>query len=330
MPDGPDFTAFEKGVVAEHRSWRKFHALDRARDWVSPDAARTVPARVCDLAAEAPDLKALARPAVLLHPRHSDEPAADRSKVGGTFLWPDDEEWPVCVRHRVPFAPILQLRQDEIPELPFLSGTDLMQLLWCPRDHGWFDLKVFWRSKAGVARPRTEPPSLEYAYPGYVPRPCRLFPERVTEFPGWRDLAVEVRERLPVTLPGDLVARLKPLDWMYRGINYSQPDDVYKFVFHPNYMGCKIGGWPRWNRDPEWPDCPECGRRMGFLLQVDAGEEASVVTPIQEQPLKDAPDDKALTNALNAPGLILISEGTVYLFVCRQCDSWPVRHVGQA
>jgi len=33
----------------------------------------------------------------------------------------------------------------------------------------------------------------------------------------------------------------------------------------------RLGGHPAWVQSAEYPDCPDCGRVMGFLLQVEAG-----------------------------------------------------------
>ena len=37
--------------------------------------------------------------------------------------------------HNTPYAPLMQLRRDDFPELPWPAGKDLFQLLWCPRAH---------------------------------------------------------------------------------------------------------------------------------------------------------------------------------------------------
>ena len=73
---------------------------------------------------------------VRLHPRYGEESPLDASKIGGTFLWPATESWPVCPFHEIPLVTVLQLRASDFPEMPFPPGTDLFQTLWCPREHG--------------------------------------------------------------------------------------------------------------------------------------------------------------------------------------------------
>src|SRR5262249_13762526 len=70
---------------------------------------RTAPQAVYDMGKVFPELAGRSGTAVRLHPRYGDEPPADASKLGGTFLWPAAEGWPVCPAHEVPFVTVLQL-----------------------------------------------------------------------------------------------------------------------------------------------------------------------------------------------------------------------------
>ncbi|MFD7280578.1 hypothetical protein ACFV80_26870 [Streptomyces sp. NPDC059862] len=56
---------------------------------------RTTPPRPVDVEAVFPELAALRRTAIRLHPRRG-TPTAQDSSVGGPMLWPADEPWPVC------------------------------------------------------------------------------------------------------------------------------------------------------------------------------------------------------------------------------------------
>jgi len=62
--------------------------------------SRTTPERPVDIEALFPELSRHRRTATRLHPRPG-TPTAHQSSVGGPFLWPADEPWPVCrERHR--------------------------------------------------------------------------------------------------------------------------------------------------------------------------------------------------------------------------------------
>jgi hypothetical protein len=314
-PNGLD--AEDAARIRDQSDYRAFHRRDRARDWVAPDAARTVPPPPLDVTQVVPALKGLDRKAVLLHPRYSDDPARDEGKMGGTFLWPQDEPWPTCDEHHIPYAPVLQLRAEDFPEVEFRPGTDLMQLLWCPRDHEmWMRPALFWRSRAAVRQPLEAMPSMELGYPGYVPQPCRLFPDRVAEYPSRREVSPQVRQQLE--------------EWNQREHGRREVGRLYIEALS-TYMGCKLGGYADWPMEDETPTCRGCGRRMDLLLTVSTEGRWKEAVPVQEWHLygERARNDKAIENAANAPGLQLIGEGDFYLFICRHCPDWPVRHVTQ-
>ncbi|WP_369254532.1 hypothetical protein [Streptomyces sp. R35] len=90
-----------------------------------------------------------------------------------------------------------QLYLRDIPLLRPPGQADLLQVLWCPYDHDP-DYKpataVFWRSAATVVDVLATPPEpYEANYPGYVPEPCLLAPEAITEYPNSLDLSPEMR-----------------------------------------------------------------------------------------------------------------------------------------
>jgi hypothetical protein len=272
-------------------------------------------------------LKNLERTAVLLHPRHSEEPGEDRSKLGGIFCWPADEAWPHCVEHHVPFAPILQLRRDEFPELEFKAGTNLMQLLWCPGERLVTKWTIVWRDRSSVRRVRAKIPTAENAFPGNLPLPCRLFPERVVEYPDYYELPREIKERLPSRAPDAVVADFKETRRDHDEKTFHEGLQLYSDVFQNNYWGIKLGGWPRWLRDPQTVQCSRCHMNMDYVLQLGAGEQWPMA-PEQEQQLVKARvecnERIALENALNAPGFQLAGDAVYYFFVCRRCEPWEV------
>src|SRR5262245_18643467 len=96
---------------------------------------RTTPRPCLDVTKLVPELRELRKTTVRLHPRRGSVAEPGASKMGGHFLCPAHEPWPVCERHALPLVCILQLRKRDVPELGFRPGTDLFQLLWCPQDH---------------------------------------------------------------------------------------------------------------------------------------------------------------------------------------------------
>jgi hypothetical protein len=260
----------------------------------------------------------------------------DASKLGGTFLWPVEVPWPVCPAHEIPLVTVLQLRAGDFPEMPFPRGADLFQVLWCPREHddipesgekpcpmSWADPRFYWRNRGEVARPRPDNPLPLEAYYEYVPFPCRLLPERVTEFPPVYDL------------PEDLVQRI--YEWEDENLG---PDGMHSCEYEAELSvayGTKVGGNIHWIQFPWQPGCA-CGRPMEHLLTIATVEWNGIGdrrwTPAEEQATFASfpgawdqwPEEhKAVWHALwNPTGLNLGDAGHMQLFVCRHCGRWPI------
>jgi hypothetical protein len=297
---GPAVSSDDLARIAAERRDRDRHLELLSRFRVPPTAVRTTPPPPADVLAAAPELKGLVKVTVRLHPRFSDEPGPDESKLGGRFRWPADEPWPTCEEHGIPFVPVLQLRaEDAPPNLAFFPGSDLLQLLWCPRDH--LTPAVVWRKRAKVTGPPADPPATESAFPGYVPVPCRLFPERVMEFPPAGLLPDSVRDK---------VAGLGGYDELLSAC-----------------PGTKAGGYPWLAKKADSTSCDRCRWPTDFLLAVGGPEwgEANWKRwmPAEEREARSPEADRGYGRA---SGLNL--DRPVNVFVCRRCDGWPVRVVG--
>ncbi len=228
-------------------------------------------------------------------------------------------------------SPCCKLRASDFPEMPFPPGADLFQMLWCPREHGdipecrerpspmfWADPRFCWRNRRQVARPRPDNPAPQEAYYEYVPFPCRLMPERVTEFPSDYDL------------PGDVGLRIS--EWE---VENSGPDEYAAELSVA--CGTKVGGYINWIQSPWQPAC-ECGRPMEHLLTIASVEWNGVGdhrwTPAEEQATFASfpgiwdqwhEEHKAVYRALwNPTGLSLGDAGQMQLFICRHCGRWPI------
>ncbi|MEU4092625.1 DUF1963 domain-containing protein [Streptomyces sp. NPDC026673] len=264
---------------------------------------RRTPPRPLDVEALFPEVVPFRREAVRLHPR-AGAPTCGDSSVGGPLLWPAREPWPECSEHRrgSPMVPVAQIHRSDVPDVvPFPDGCDLLQVLWCPCSHegGWVVPQVCWRSAGAVGEVRQAPPATEAAY-GQVPRPCVVHPELVTEYPSW-DLPYELWD----ALEDRFVQVEKETGWDYQ----------YHLSTAP---GIKLGGYPGWCQDPQWPNCPDCRAPMDHLLTVESTEEADcrqAWTPVEDRDAR-----------LDGPALVLGDLGGVYLFECRTCPGRPFTH----
>ncbi|MFE1827683.1 hypothetical protein [Streptomyces yangpuensis] len=236
----------------------------------------TTPPRPLDIEALFPGLAAHRATATRLHPR-AGRPTARDSHVGGPMLWPADEPWPACDedhRHGGPLLAVAQLYARDVPDLAAgPDGSDLLQVFWCPFDlHGptgyGMHVRLRWRRSAEVREvlaPQPEPAHV--GFDGYVPAPCVLHPERVTEYPYIESLTGEL---------GELVEEWEDAQ---EEAAYEAEDEDEDFAL-PSYQsdlsvapGWKAGGHAAWNvTGPGNMDCHGCGHGMRLLLTVDSYE----------------------------------------------------------
>lgn len=168
----------------------------------------------------------------------------------------------------VPMLPVAQLFLRDIPLLQPPGQADLLQILWCPYEHepdNKPSTALFWRSAAEVGDILATPPEpYEADFPGYVPEPCVLAPEKITEYPNSLDLSPELQLIL------DDWNRWQPAD-----IDSSYADDPREFysTHLGNAPGWKVGGWPPWGRtDPYRCYCAVCEAQMVPLLTIASWE----------------------------------------------------------
>lgn len=245
--------------------------------------------------------------------------------MGGPLLWPRDEPWPRCTDDHEHggdspmMVPVLQLFAADVPELPFPSGTDLLQLLWCPprEDGDLDDLSPIlrWRDSSLVVDVLATPPAPDDAEPDYLPLACVLHPERVTDYASH-------------DLPKDLWNTLTP---RFRRV---QEETSWSYFYHLSVSaGIKVGGYPTWTQDPQWPDCPTCGKRMEHLLTVNSaefdGESWRTWLAVEDTPatgtIWDLPyQERAAIQC--AHNLTLGDMGGIYIFDCRHCPERPYAH----
>lgn len=190
--------------------------------------------------------------------------------------------------HPVPMLPVAQLFLRDIPLLRPAGQADLLQLLWCPYEHEP-DCKpataLFWRSAAEVGDILVAPPEpYEADYPGYVPEPCVLAPEAITDYPNSLELSPELLRMLE--------------DWSrWRAAGVDSSYEAFPSEFYSDHLGdapgWKVGGWAPWGRtDPILRYCAVCEVQMVPLLTIaswewDGGEGISWA-PLEDRAAADS------------------------------------------
>lgn len=156
---------------------------------------------------------------------------------------------PTVTAYESPVAmlPVAQLYARDVPDLHTPRGADLLQVLWCPFDHQAMPrTALFWRSAATVTDVLTtppEPPAMQSA--GYLPEPCLLYPEQVSEYPDHLELSKEHREQIGTWSTWQTV--VADVD------DYASSAGVYYDQELASAPGWKVGGWPRWGATDPTP-----------------------------------------------------------------------------
>lgn len=178
---------------------------------------------------------------------------------GGNFLGAENEEVPVCNRSGRSMHPILQIRIDELPEIP--SGFEGFALL-----NLWMDLQsdTFWGAQNGVGfLIRTYKDLKELVPLGVGFRESTELPsfpvfwrETILEQPGWEDMSVEIPTN---------VARASADDWFFKSTYLSDRYNELRAKYP-----VKIGGWPTWIQGSDWPNDAQ------FFFQVDSTDKGKL------------------------------------------------------
>jgi hypothetical protein len=171
-------------------------------------------------------------------------------------------------------------------------------------------LSLFWRDAAPLAPFPASSLQVNSGDGGYLPRQCRLSPERVQEYPSASSLSKDQFDDLE--------------QWNEDGPALYQ----YSLSVAP---GFKVGGYPNWSQEPQVPTC-SCGKEMDYLLTMDSAEFDGGTyerwLPESEQHVWQAAYE--VRNQVQcAAGLMLGDMGEINIFVCRACVPWKHRWVFQ-
>jgi hypothetical protein len=187
---------------------------------------------------------------------------------GGSPLLTESERWPVCKGCDQPMQFFLQLALAELPHAFTARGSGVLQLFYCSRDDG--DCET-WRPFSGthLVRLLRGPASVGSHPAGLVPFPVRSIRR-------WSELVdyphPEEHEKLGLTYKYDFPNNRVSVSCDELGAALRDLDidaDVAETLAVAE-MGDKLGGWPSWVQSVEYPDCPQCGRRMELVFQLDS------------------------------------------------------------
>lgn len=207
------------------------------------------------------------------------EPTNDmvhHSRFGGSPLLTPDTEWPKCGSCGQPMHMLLQLDLAKVPinDLPWESG--LLQFFYCTDWESEFmcdDYEAF--SPCHVIRiiQNTEKlstlqvPHFQQQFPAKQITRWNEFPD----YPGYQEL-----ETNGLKSDFDYNSRTGKIE------AFLEEKKIADFDIPDNYFleevleeisakqKDKLGGWPYWLQNIEYPDCPKCKQKMEYFFQIDS------------------------------------------------------------
>lgn len=191
-------------------------------------------------------------------PRLADGDGGPRDpKLGGLAFVPAGERWPTCPSCAQPLALALQLDLDRLPEGAAFGGG-LLQVFYCNS----FAPNCQVETEAWAAGPgrsklvRVIPVVGEPAVATAPELPQPLAARRIVGFDARDDYPcyAEASDRLEVDWDA----------WQEMLERAGLDEDGYgeRVLLH----GDKLGGWPTWAQDPDYPRCAICDERMKRLV----------------------------------------------------------------
>ncbi|MYY83206.1 MULTISPECIES: hypothetical protein [unclassified Streptomyces] len=209
----------------------------------------------------------------------------------------------------IPLLPLAQLFTKDVAGLTPPDGCDLLQVLWCPFDaHGTPrtpGVHLRWRNSAECDEAlETAPVPEVVGSEGYVPEPCTVAPEQVTEHEFQELLSEGLRYRI-----AEWEAELEEL------ADESGNEEEFITYHHDLSIapGWKVGGYASWAVTGPYEDTCPCGAPMRLLLTIashewDGGSHSWV-------PLEDR--DLIATSDANIPTRVTVGRGgSLNVFVC--------------
>ena len=198
-----------------------------------------------------------------------DGPATAPKFCGTPWIGPD-APWPNCGHCHQPLQPFLQLDLGDLPaELGQPFGTGLLQLFYCTRPDcygGGYVPFADTLSRVRVVRPSGrggEPPKLT----------ATAFPaKRIVGWSRFTDLpSTAEHEALGLDYTFDRSTGHYRIECPEFGLSLASDESEWGWLAEgiaTAAEGDKLGGWPAWVQDAEYPTCPRCGRRMVSVFQV--------------------------------------------------------------
>lgn len=183
------------------------------------------------------------------------------SKFSGIPWLGKNEQWPVCANCKEPLQLFLQLNLNNLPEeLEGEFGKGLLQLFYCTNTV--FNCEAECEAYLPFAKSvivriidcNEEGEKLRIPLMEYFPAKLITGWEKQEDLPSPEEfIELQDNEGLPLK-------------------KYEQ-DLLYELLSNnlaSSLPGDKLGGWPLWIQNIEYPSCPLCNKRMRLIFQLDS------------------------------------------------------------
>jgi Domain of unknown function (DUF1963) len=187
------------------------------------------------------------------------DPGPMASKYGGVPWLRDGEAWPACPNCKKSMHLVMQLDLATLPAaMREVGDTGLLQFFACTSSKPLceVDTEAFF-PQSGAKKPKAKlarvvRPEGTCGSPAKAPDLDRApEPKAITGWTACEDFPQSARET-----------------------DVEVDDAVGEALYDACEGGDKLGGWPKWIQDLEYPSCPDCGEEMkSFVYQLTSDAE---------------------------------------------------------
>lgn len=203
---------------------------------------------------------------------------AGESRFNGGPAWLAEREgWPACSRCNNPMEIFAQIDLDAVPEdYAGRFGSGLLQLFYCVEsdcaaENSWehFDETM---KLVRIVDPNAGGAGTKNPLGSSKPRRVTDWQE-VSDWPGYdeaENLGVKWDWEGNYSGPTRLV--VEAIGIRSEPVSNHAMEEACDYDAYGPATGDKLGGWPYWVQNVEYPGCPECGAVMQLVLQIDSND----------------------------------------------------------
>jgi len=212
------------------------------------------------------------------------------SKFSGIPLLTEGESWPHCKYCGKPMMFFLQINLDVIPEelkAEWNMREGILQMFYCTEEEASGSENKNGENMLIRILDNSGKPSADIK----IPEGLTLFPPKKIiewkesfDYPIFNELeylGIKPRIDTDADITIEMLEECGFDDYdpedikegaLDEGEHYDIVWEVLNEIIKRPLSGEKLGGWPLWVQEVNYPTCPVCGNKMRFLLQIDSNK----------------------------------------------------------